>query len=116
MLVDHPTKKKKYLVHCQRCNKDWYAKTQNPTECSYCKSKVWHKPPTGKENVIYIPIPKVDHSEKKTLPFIGAKCPYCRGTTGLDGYRGVAFCYSCDYSWTPQGSCLGVIVGIGARR
>jgi hypothetical protein len=106
----------KYKVTCLRCGKSWDCRSVHPKECCFCRSRSWDTPATGKENVVYIPIPKVDHSEKKTLPFIGAKCPYCRGTTGLDGYRGVAFCYSCDYCWTPQGSCLGVIVGIGARR
>jgi hypothetical protein len=57
----------------------------------------------------------VDHTENKPLPFIGAKCPYCKGTTGLDTFRVVAFCYSCDGVWDCEGNFKGVLQGIGLR-
>ena len=108
----------KWEQHCLRCGKSWWSKKENPKECNYCRSAVYFKP-IGTENIPiekYIEIPKVDHTESKTLPFIGAKCPYCKGTTGLDNFRSVAFCYSCDATFSiTSGRFLGVLAGIGVR-
>jgi hypothetical protein len=63
-----------------------------------------------------MPIPCFNHKDSKKLPFIGAKCPYCKGTTGLDTFRVVAFCYSCDACFDPVTlEFVGVLQGIGLR-
>lgn len=108
-----------YDHHCLRCNGTWRSRKESPVECNICRSKSWNIPigeKSWQRNEIHIPIPKFDHSAPKNLSFIGAKCPYCRGTTGLDTFRVVAFCYSCDFCWKPTSlEPLGVLQGIGLR-
>jgi hypothetical protein len=108
-----------YEHHCLRCNRTWSSRKPNPLECNYCRTKSWNVPigeKTWQRNEMHIPIPKFDHSSPKNLPFIGAKCPYCRGTTGLDTFRVVAFCYSCDATFSiTSGEFVGVLQGIGLR-
>jgi len=108
----------KYHCECKRCGVSWEAKKENPRECVACRSRAWNKESVGFIPDHHLPMPKVNHSVNMSLPFIGARCPYCKGTTGLDGYRGVVFCFSCDATFrsTKPMDFLGVIVGIGARR
>ena len=106
---------------CLRCERIWYSDIEHPQECTNCRSRSWDKPYASDkviasrklESMVLKP---VDHTEHKPLPFIGAKCPYCRGTTGLDTFRIVAFCYSCDMTFSlTSGKPLGVLQGIGLR-
>jgi Zn finger protein HypA/HybF involved in hydrogenase expression len=109
----------KYNHTCLRCGKSWPSNIPNPQECSKCRSRSWNVPANetarGAKYDVNMPIPKFEHKKPLSLPFIGAKCPYCRGTTGLDTFRVVAFCYSCDFAWTIKGEPKGVLQGIGLR-
>jgi hypothetical protein len=99
---------------CKKCGHLWFSVLEEPTKCAGCDSRNWNNNEESRE--IYIPIPVFDHSEKKRLKSIGSKCPYCNGTTGVDGVERVAFCYSCDAVFDIiYGEFIGVKAGIGVR-
>jgi hypothetical protein len=98
---------------CKKCGHLWFSAMEEPCKCSRCESRNWNNANDVYET--HIPIPVFDHSEDKQLPFIGARCPYCRGTTGTDSVERVQFCYSCDAIWNLRGQFVGVKVGIGVR-
>jgi hypothetical protein len=104
-----------YLHKCCRCNYSWLSNKEHPLECVSCRSSLWNNPEASSPHEIYIPLPQFDHAENRNLPFIGARCPYCRGTTGTDSVEKVQFCYSCDAIWNLSGKFVGVRVGIGVR-
>ena len=108
---------KKHWCECKQCGAKWEARKEHPKECVFCRSRAWDKEVAEPVKKFCVPVPKIDHSEIKTLPFIGARCPYCGGTTGINGYRCVVICYSCDavFSITEPMKFLGVIAGIGVR-
>lgn len=105
---------KQFTHICLRCGGTWESHVENPYRCVKCRSRVWNTGGLPKVEA-YRPLPQFDHTENKSLLFIGSRCPYCRGTTGIDGIEGIQFCYSCDYSWDLKGNPLGVKVGIGVR-
>jgi hypothetical protein len=113
-MVDSNNVEKKFSHTCYRCGGYWESVVEKPQCCAKCRSKVWDKSDIPKIE-IYVPIPKFNHEEEKSLPFIGSKCPYCKGTTGIDSVGMVQFCYSCDFCWNLQGIPLGVKIGIGVR-
>ena len=107
--------KKTYPITCKQCGCTYNAYKEKPLECGICRSKAWDKDIKSREYAV--PVPKVDHSEAKRLPFVGARCPYCGGTTGMDTFRILSFCYSCDASFdVSSGIFKGVVQGIGLRR
>lgn len=103
-----------YSHTCLRCGGTWESSVENPQCCAKCRSKAWNNGDLPRIEV-YRPLPQFAHTESKVLLFIGSKCPYCKGTTGIDSIERVQFCYSCDYSWDLKGKPLGVKVGIGVR-
>lgn len=107
------TRERSFTHVCKQCNHMWFSALEEPTKCARCESRGWNK--EGEVRDLYIPLPVFNHDGKKNLPFIGAKCPYCRGTTGIDSVEKISFCYSCDYCWDLYGNPLGVKMGIGAR-
>ncbi len=105
---------------CLKCGRKWDSNYEHPKQCPDCRSDYWWQPyvkgkPLEAQTLNDLIQNPVDHSTSKNLPFIGAKCPYCKGTTGLDTFRVVAFCYSCDFVWTIEGMPKGVLQGIGLR-
>jgi hypothetical protein len=103
---------------CIVCNHIWISGSAEPVSCAKCKSKRWNYDEghnTGHGIEFHIPVPIFDHSEKKELKYTGSRCPYCSGTTGIDSQRVVAFCYSCDFTWSLFGQPLGVVMGIGVQ-
>ena len=104
---------------CLRCGRIWDSNVAHPKCCPDCRQHNWDKPRIRQTVLQYVDdlVQKpVDHSVQKELPFIGAKCPYCRGTTGFDTFKVVAFCYSCDMCWQLTSlEPLGVLQGIGLR-
>jgi len=113
----HP-RGKSYYITCKQCGGSWWSHTPNPVECGLCRSKSWDNDEKQERGTAHTPLPsKIDHSDAKTLLAVGSRCPYCRGTTGYDTFKGVCFCFSCDSTWAcTSGYFLGVIPGIGLRK
>jgi hypothetical protein len=108
----------RFELKCRICGGVWFGYTQYPDSCGICGTHLWNREAKTTQGKADLPLPqRPDYSEKKCLSSLFGKCPYCRGTTGLDNFRCVAFCFSCDSTFSlTTGQFLGVLEGIGIRR
>lgn len=111
----------RFTIICKKCGKSWESRKEHPKECIYCRSRSWDKAPDKPIQVVFDPLPKIDHSIPLPLK-AGNHCPYevknkshtiifCSDMGDIRYY-----CASCDAIFNAYGESLGVKIGIGAKR
>jgi hypothetical protein len=99
-------------LHCKRCGLITHLRLNGEDVCQKCERDLG-----GFLHGVAHPLPTpIKHDDNKSLKQLGCPCPYCHGTTGIDSYRCVAFCYSCDATFDlSTRQFLGVMSNIGIR-